>query len=102
MPKVFNVNDNPEELAHLMGSRTELRLLLEGLDPGQAVVYGPEEPAHTHRDTSDAVANKYVCLIQQMVSRINRKSRTVRLKSVHNPQGDILITCYERGLYHGD
>ena len=102
MPKVFNINDSPEELAQLMGSRTELRLLLEKLDPGQAVVYGPEEPAHTHRDTSDHIANKYVCLIQQMVSRINRKSRTVRLKSVHNPEGDILITCYERGLYHGD
>jgi hypothetical protein len=102
MPKIFNTSDSPQELAQRMGGKAELRLLLEGLEPGQAVVYGPEEPAHTHRNPADNVTNRYVCQVQEMVARINRKPRTGRLKSMHNPEGDILITCYERGVYRGN
>ena len=102
MPEIFNTGDSPMELAQRMGGRAEIRLLLENLDPGQAVVYGPEEPAHTHRNPADNVTNRYVCQVQEMVARINRRSHTIRLKSMHNTDGDILITCYERGVYRGD
>jgi hypothetical protein len=90
------------ELAQRMGGTAEIRLLLESLEPNQGVVYGPNESAHTHRDPTDGMTNRYICQVQEMVARINRKSQTVRLKSMHTANGDILITCYERGVYRGD
>ena len=102
MPEIFNISDSHVELAQRMGGKAEIRLLLESLEPNQVVVYGPDEPAHIHRNSTDNASNRYVCQVQEMVARLNRKSQTVRLKSVHTAEGDILITCYERGVYRGD
>ena len=103
MPEIFNIDDGPMELARRMGGRQEIRVLLESLDPGQVVVFGAGAPAPTPPKTTPNMTNRYVCHVQEMVARINRRpQRNVRLKSEHNIAGDIVITCYERGVYRGD
>ena len=101
MPDLFETHsgDTPQDVldwAQRIGGRSEARIVLESLDPGQTVVYGSDEPAHAHRIND---ANKSVCVLQEMVGRINRRTSTKRLKSQHNHEGKILITCFKRGEY---
>ena len=103
MPEVFNTldDDSPKGLvdwAKRVGGRSEARIVLEGLEVGQAVVYGPDEPAHTHAHSGD----KPTCSIQEMVGRVNRRTSTKRLKSQHNADGQIFVTCFKRGEYRGN
>jgi hypothetical protein len=104
MPELFETHsdDTPQDVldwAQRIGGRSEARIVLESLEPGQTVVYGSDEPAHTHRIND---ASKSLCALQEMVGRINRKTSTKRLKSQHNHEGKILITCFKRGEYHGN
>lgn len=104
MPDIFDTHsgDMPQDVsdwAQLIGGRSEARIVLESLEPGQTVVYGSDEPAHTHRIND---AGKPVCVLQEMVGRINRRTLTKRLKSQHNHEGKILITCFKRGEYRGN
>ncbi len=101
MPEIFDTldDDSPQGLvnwANRIGGRSASRIVLEGLEIGQVVVYGPDEPAHTHRGT------KPYCPIQEMVGRVNRRTPTKRLKSEHNADGKIFITCFKRGEYRGN
>jgi hypothetical protein len=107
MPEIFDTgtNDGGEAVvdwAQRVGGRSEVRIVLEGLTPGQAVVYGPDEPAHRHSPGSVDKPNKYACTVQEMVGRINRRMSTIRLKSIHNDKGEIFVTCFERGVYRGN
>jgi hypothetical protein len=101
MPEIFNTSsdESPQGLvnfAQRVGGRSESRIVLEGLEPGQAVVYGPDEPAHIHRGA------KQYCPIQELVGRVNRRTPAKRLKSEHNADGQIFVVCFERGKYRGN
>ena len=101
MPEIFDTldDDSPQGLvdwANRIGGRSASRIVLEGLEIGQVAVYGPDDPAHAHRGT------KPYCPIQEMVGRVNRRTPTKRLKSEHNADGKIFITCFKRGEYRGN
>lgn len=104
MPEIFDTHSDgmPDDIiswSQQIGGRSEARIVLQSLEPGQTVVYGSDESAHTHRVDS---SGKTVCSIQEIVGRINRRTSTKRLKSQHNDGLKIFITCLVRGQYRGN
>ena len=93
MPKLLQDSDLPPQVRRL----SQLRSELEELTEGQVLMYGPEEPAHTHRDPTNGSRNKYACRIQEIPWLINRNNRSTRLTTAHNDiDGSIYISCRSR------
>jgi hypothetical protein len=104
MPEIFDthIDGMPDDIvswSQRIGGRSEARIVLQGLQIGQTVVYGSDEPAHAHRVDG---SGKTVCSVQEIIGRINRRTLTKRLKSQHNDEGKIFITCLVRGVYRGN
>ena len=103
MPEIYDTfNGTPEDIVNWsqrIGGRSEARIVLQGLETGQTVVYGSDEPAHTHRIDSNG---KTVCYMQDIIGRVYRRVSAKRLKSHHNDEGKIFITCLVRGQYRGN
>jgi hypothetical protein len=87
---------NSDDLPHQVRRLSQLRSELEELTEGQVLMYGPEELAHTHRQTTGLSRNRYACRIQEMAGLINRSNRSTRLVTAHHPDGSIYISCNSR------
>ena len=94
MPELFE--QNSVELPANRRERSAVREALEKLVVNQVLKYEEGEGMHQHRVASPSQRNRFSCFIQEMVGRINRTNREVRLKSVHDEHGSIYIYCEKR------
>ena len=105
MPQLYDALD-PQVPRHLRTriAHSELRMELEAIEDGQVLRYGPDEPAHIHRDPAPSSRNQFHCAIQEMVARVNRTpapQKTYRLASIHDGEGNIFISTQRIGRIHG-
>ena len=94
MPELFE--QNSVELPANRRERSAGRGAPENIVVDQVLKYEEGEGMHQHRTPSPAQRNRFSCFIQEMVGRINRTNREVRLKSVHDEHGSIYIYCEKR------
>jgi len=105
MPQLYDAQD-PQVPRHLRTriAHSALRTELEAIEDGQVLRYGPDEPAHTHRDPAPSSRNQYHCAVQDMVGRVNRvppSHRPFRLTSAHDAEGNIYISTQRIGGIYG-